>query len=166
MPVRSNHAKVSVYPTYVLIDSAGKIVAHQMGFTGETDLRNLLKKAGFDGAGSSPAARPPINPPAGVFRVGAGVSPPSVISRVEPQYSDEARQARIQGSVTLEAIVRKDGTLEILRVVKSLDPTLDQNAIEALQQWRFRPGMKDGQPVDVALNILVNFNLESRPAAK
>lgn len=94
------------------------------------------------------------------------VLPPSVISRVEPQYSDEARQARIQGSVTLEAIVRKDGTVEILRVVQSLDPTLDQNAIEALQQWRFRPGMKDGQPVDVALNIVVNFNLGSRPAAK
>jgi len=158
--------QVSVYPTYVLIDSTGKIVAHQMGFDGETNLRNLLTKAGLNVAGSPAAAPSPINSPSGVFRVAGGVLPPSVISRVEPQYSDEARQARIQGSVTLEAIVRKDGTVEILRVVQSLDPTLDQNAIEALQQWRFRPGMKDGQPVDVALNIVVNFNLGSRPAAK
>ena len=76
---------------------------------------------------------------------------------MEPQYSDEARQAGIEGSVTLEAIVRKDGTVEILRVVKSLDPTLDLNAIEALLQWRFRPGMKDGQPVDIALKHYRQF---------
>jgi protein TonB len=65
----------------------------------------------------------------------------------------------------MAAIVRKDGPVEILRVVKSLAPKLDQNAIEALQQWRFRPGMKGGEPVDVVLNIVVNFNL-TRPAAK
>jgi TonB family protein len=78
---------------------------------------------------------------------------------VEPQYSEEARKARYQGTVVLEAIVRKDGTVDILRVVRSLGFGLDENAIQALKQWRFRPGTKGGLPVDVALNIEVNFNL-------
>jgi periplasmic protein TonB len=95
----------------------------------------------------------------GVFRVGGGVSAPSVLSRIEPQYSEEARKARYQGTVVLEAIVRKDGTVDILRVVRSLGFGLDENAIEALKKWRFRPGLRAGVPVDVALNIEVNFNL-------
>lgn len=95
----------------------------------------------------------------GVFRVGGGVSPPTVLSRVEPQYSEEARKARYQGTVVLEAIVRRDGTVDIQRVVRSLGFGLDENAIQALKQWRFRPGTRNGIPVDVSLNIEVNFNL-------
>jgi len=95
----------------------------------------------------------------GVFRVGGGVSPPTVVSRVEPQYSEEARKARYQGTVVLEAIVRRDGTVDIQRVVRSLGFGLDENAIQALKQWKFRPGMRNGVPVDVSLNIEVNFNL-------
>ncbi len=87
------------------------------------------------------------------------MSPPTILSRVEPQYSEEARKARYQGTVILEAIVRKDGTVDILHVVRSLGFGLDENAIQALKQWRFRPGLKNGVPVDVALNIEVNFNL-------
>lgn len=95
----------------------------------------------------------------GVFHVGGGVTPPTVVSRVEPQYSEEARKARYQGTVVLEAIVKRDGTVDILRVVRSLGFGLDENAIQALRQWRFKPGMRNGVPVDVALNIEVNFNL-------
>jgi periplasmic protein TonB len=95
----------------------------------------------------------------GIFRVGGGVSAPTVVSRVEPQYSEEARKARYQGTVILEAIVRRDGTVDIQRVVRSLGFGLDENAIQALKQWKFRPGMRNGIPVDVSLNIEVNFNL-------
>jgi len=95
----------------------------------------------------------------GVFRVGGGVNPPTILSRVEPQYSEEARKARYQGTVVLEAIVRRDGTVDIQRVVRSLGFGLDENAIQALRQWRFRPGTRNGVPVDVSLNIEVNFNL-------
>ncbi len=95
----------------------------------------------------------------GTFRVGGGVSAPTVVSRVEPQYSEEARKARYQGTVVLEAIVRKDGTCDILRVVRSLGFGLDENAMLALKQWRFKPGMRNGVAVDVSLNIEVNFNL-------
>lgn len=95
----------------------------------------------------------------GVFRVGGGVSAPSIVYRVEPTYSEEARKAKYQGVVVLSAIVRKDGTIEILKVVRGLGLGLDENAIQALRQWKFRPGMKNGVPVDVALNIEVNFSL-------
>src|SRR5207244_4037348 len=70
----------------------------------------------------------------GVFRVGGGVTPPTVLQRVEPQYSEEARKARYQGTVVLEAIVRKDGTVDIMRIVRSLGFGLDENAIQALKQ--------------------------------
>jgi hypothetical protein len=68
----------------------------------------------------------------GVFRTGGGVTSPYVIYRVEPQYSEEARKARYQGTVVLEAIVRRDGTIDIVRVVRSLGFGLDENAILAL----------------------------------
>lgn len=84
---------------------------------------------------------------------------PVVIYRVEPQYSEEARRARYQGTVVLQAIVRKDGTIDIVRIIRSLGFGLDEKAIEALKQWRFRPGMRNAEPVDVSLNIEVNFNL-------
>ena len=95
----------------------------------------------------------------GLFRVGGGVSAPTVIYKVDPTYSEEARKAKYQGTVVLSAIVRKDGTIEILKVVRGLGLGLDENAIQALRQWKFRPGMRNGAPVDVALNIEVNFTL-------
>jgi TonB family protein len=95
----------------------------------------------------------------GVFRPGGGVSEPTIIYRVEPQYSEEARRARHQGTVVFEAIVHKDGTIQIIRTVRSLGFGLDENAMKALRQWRFSPGKRNGVPVDVSLNIEVNFNL-------
>ena len=94
-----------------------------------------------------------------VYRVGGGVTPPIVIYRVEPAYSEEARKAKYQGTVVLSAIVRKDGTLEVLKVIRGVGLGLDENAIQALKQWKFRPGAKDGNPVDVALYVEVNFSL-------
>ena len=95
----------------------------------------------------------------GVFQTGEITDLPTILFKVDPQYSEEARRAQYQGTVVLEVIIRSDGTLEILRVVRSLDFGLDENAIQALKQWKFRPGMRNGQPVDVVLNIEVNFNL-------
>lgn len=97
---------------------------------------------------------------AGVARPGAGVSPPTILSKVEPQYSDEARAARYQGTVVLEVIVRADGTADVTRVVRALGLGLDEAATQAVKQWRFRPGTRNGQPVDVLLNIEVSFNLK------
>jgi periplasmic protein TonB len=95
----------------------------------------------------------------GVFTLGGGVTPPTVVYRVDPEYSEDARRARHQGTVVLEAIVRRDGSVEILGVAKGLGYGLDENAIAALNQWKFNPGKKDGQAVDVRLSIEVNFTL-------
>jgi protein TonB len=95
----------------------------------------------------------------GVFSVGGGVTPPVVVFRVDPEYSEEARKARYQGTVVLEAIIRKDGKVDILQFVRKLGFGLDQNAIEALKKWRFRPGTMNGKPVDVSLNIEVRFTI-------
>jgi len=95
-----------------------------------------------------------------VLKVGRGVSPPTVISRVEPSYSDEARDAKYQGTVVVRATVHKDGTLTVDKVVRELGLGLDQKAIEALEMWKFKPATRNGEPVAVDLNIEVNFNLK------
>jgi TonB family protein len=103
-------------------------------------------------------AAPPAAPP-GVFRVGGGVSAPQVLTRLEPSYTEEARAARIQGSVLLYVVVHPDGTAGQIRVLRSLDPGLDRKAVEAVSTWKFKPGMKDGKPVAVQAQIEVNFRL-------
>jgi TonB family protein len=95
-----------------------------------------------------------------VFKVGGNVRPPTVVQRVEPHYPEEARDERIQGTVVLGIVVRVDGDVEGVRVVRSLDPRLDESAVEAMKQWKFRPAMRDDTPVAVSLNVEVNFNLK------
>src|SRR5262249_11815153 len=95
----------------------------------------------------------------GVYRVGGGVTAPSVIYRIEPEYSEEARKARYQGTVVLEALVRRDGKVDVVHLVRSLGFGLDQNAIDALKKWRSRPATKNGTPVDVTVNVEVIFNI-------
>ena len=105
----------------------------------------------------------PVPAPTGAVRAGNGVTPPTILSRVQPQFSELARQAGIQGTVVLQAIIDRDGRATITNVVRALGYGLDENAIAALEQWQFRPGMKDGVPVSVSLNIEVNFNLGPPP---
>jgi TonB family protein len=95
----------------------------------------------------------------GVFRIGGGVSAPILVYKVEPEYSDEARKAKYQGTVILVAIVDAKGQPADLRVVRSLGMGLDERAIEAVRKWRFRPGYKDGKPVAVIAQIEVSFRL-------
>jgi TonB family protein len=113
------------------------------------------------GSGHGPGVGPGSggNTGGGPFRVGGGVLPPAVIFKVEPTYSEEARRARYQGTVLLSAIVYKDGRIQIVKILRGLGLGLDENAISALQQWKFRPGTVAGEPVDVALNIEINFSL-------
>jgi periplasmic protein TonB len=95
----------------------------------------------------------------GVYRIGGGVSAPSLLSKVEPEYSEEARKAKYQGTVTLYVEVDEYGRARNMRVIHSLGLGLDEKAMEAVRKWRFRPGMKDGKPVVVAALIEVNFRL-------
>jgi TonB family protein len=95
----------------------------------------------------------------GVYRVGGGVSQPIPLFKVEPEYSEEARKAKHQGTVVLSIIIDEQGLPRNFRVVRPLGLGLDEKAIEAVQKWRFRPGMKDGKPVAVLASVEVNFRL-------
>lgn len=95
----------------------------------------------------------------GPYRVGGGVSAPRAIYSPDPVYSDEARKAKYQGTVVLWLIVGADGKAHEIRVARSLGMGLDEKAIEAVRQWRFRPALKDGKPVAVQINVEVNFRL-------
>lgn len=86
-----------------------------------------------------------------------GVSAPVLKQRVEPTYSDDAREARISGQVTLTAVISAEGKPEEITVKTPLYPSLDANAVNALSTWRFEPGRKDGEPVRVKVTVEFNF---------
>jgi TonB family protein len=98
--------------------------------------------------------------PNGVYRVGPGITPPSLLDKSEPQYTQEARAGKIQGTTLLLVEIGPDGYAHNATVSRSLEPGLDQKAIEAVSQWLFRPGTKDGFPVTVAATIEVNWRLQ------
>jgi protein TonB len=95
----------------------------------------------------------------GAYRIGGGVSSPTVIFKVEPEYSEEARKAKFQGTVILFVVVDEKGNPRDLKVIRPLGLGLDQKAIEAVEKWKFNPGKKDGKPVAVQATIEVNFRL-------
>jgi protein TonB len=95
----------------------------------------------------------------GVYRVGGGVSAPTVLFKVDPEYSEEARKAKYSGTVLIQLIVGPDGHATGIRVVRSLGLGLDEKAMEAVAKWKFKPGTKSGQPVAVQATIEVNFRL-------
>jgi protein TonB len=95
----------------------------------------------------------------GAYHVGGGVHAPKVIYRVEPEFSEEARKNKWQGVVILKVIIGKDGKPQDISVQRSLGMGLDEKAIEAVKQWRFDPGTKDGQPVPVEVSMEVSFRL-------
>jgi periplasmic protein TonB len=95
----------------------------------------------------------------GVFRVGGGVSAPVVLYKVEPEYSEEARKAKYAGTVVLQLIVDATGKAQGIKVTRSLGLGLDENAIQAVNKWKCRPGYRNGQPVAVLATIEVNFRL-------
>jgi TonB family protein len=97
------------------------------------------------------------------FEVGNGVSAPQLIHEVRPAYTAEAMRAKVQGRVELDVVVLPDGTVDQrrIRIVRSLDSTfgLDAQAIDAVKQWRFRPGRRLDQPVPVRVRVELTFTL-------
>ena len=97
----------------------------------------------------------------GAYRPGNGVNLPQPLKEVKPQYTADAMRAKVQGTVLLECVVLPDGSVGSVEVVRSLDSTfgLDQEAIKAAKQWRFRPGTRFGEPVAVLVTIELTFTL-------
>jgi TonB family protein len=94
-----------------------------------------------------------------VYRVGGAVSSPQLIYSPDPEYSEEARKAKLDGTCVLWLIVGKDGLPRDIKVARSLGHGLDEKAVEAVRQWRFEPARKDGKPVAAQINVLVTFRL-------
>jgi TonB family protein len=90
-------------------------------------------------------------------------APPRLLSRVEPEYSEEARKARLNGTVAVFVVVQPDGSPGDLHVVRSLGLGLDEKAMAAVRQWRFQPGLKDGQAVPVKATVEVTFRILFAP---
>lgn len=117
------------------------------------------------GGGIGPGIGPGVGPGSGggfgggAYKIGGGASAPQLIHKVDPEYSEEARKARHQGVVELYIEVEPDGTVSRIVVRRSLGLGLDEKAIEAVKQWKFKPGLKDGKPVITGAYVTVTFRL-------
>lgn len=93
------------------------------------------------------------------IHITAEVTKPELIHRVEPDYPEIARKAHIQGVVILEAVITTSGSVEEVKVLKSIQPTLDQSAMNAVKQWKYKPAILNGKPVKVYFTVTVTFTL-------
>ena len=100
-----------------------------------------------------------------VYRVGGDVTAPQLVRKVDPEYSEEARKAKKEGTVVLKLVVQRDGIVRDIKVIQSVGLGLDERAIGAVKQWRFNPALKGGRPVDVAAMIEVTFRLTNSSVA-
>jgi len=175
MVLRNDNPKLPVEPT-VVIPPQVKMAAMAMPNLGDPKaavpvgpMSNGTGSGGGIGSGSGggigSGTGPGVGPGrgggigGGVFRVGGGVSAPRPLQTPDPEYSEEARKAKYQGTCVLWLIVGADGRPRDIKVARSLGMGLDQKAIEAVRRWSFEPAMKDGQPVAVQINVEVNFRL-------
>lgn len=117
------------------------------------------------GGGVGPGTGPGVGPGSGggvgggAYRVGGGVSAPQLVYKIDPEFSEEARKAKHQGVVELYIEVEPDGIARKIIVRRSLGLGLDEKAIEAVRQWKFKPGLKDGKPVTVGAYVSVRFTI-------
>jgi protein TonB len=95
----------------------------------------------------------------GPYRPGVGITPPSIQREVRPDYTDEGRRRAVEGDVVLEIVVGADGSVGSVKLLQGLGAGLDQRAIEAVRQWRFNPAKRYGTPVDVVVEVAVEFKL-------
>jgi len=95
----------------------------------------------------------------GPYRPGSGITAPSILREVRPDYTEEGRRRNIEGDVVLEIVVRSDGSVGSVKLLQGLGAGLDQRASDAVRQWRFNPARRYGVPVDVIVEVAVEFKL-------
>jgi TonB family protein len=171
--VRNEHPKLAVEPT-IVIPPQVVLASNNMPNLGDPMARAVLPSNGTgsgggigtgSGGGVGSGTGPGFGPGegggvgGGVFRVGGGVSPPRVIYQVDPEFSEEARKAKYQGTCELMLIVDASGRPTNIRVQSALGMGLDEKAIEAVKKWRFEPGQREGHPVATIIAVEVDFHL-------
>lgn len=176
MVIRNDHPKLPVEPTVVIPPQVKLNMAAGMPNLGDPLSKlpsgppsNGTGSGGGIGSGSGGGVGVGEGPGVGqgrgggigggVFRVGGGVSAPRALNTPDPDYSEEARKAKYQGTCVLWLIVDSSGHPRDVKVARSLGMGLDQKAIEAVRRWTFEPALKDGKPVAVQINVEVNFRL-------
>ena len=95
----------------------------------------------------------------GPYRPGSGIDPPTLLREVRPDYTEEARQRGLEGDVLMEIVVRRDGSVGDVRVLQGLGLGLDGRAVQAVRRWRFQPARLRGQPVDVLVEVAMEFKI-------
>lgn len=108
---------------------------------------------------SSSSTTAQTSPQQAVFKVGGSVKPPQAVHTPDPQYTPSARKAARQGTAVLSAIVTPEGRIAVVKMERVLGYGLDQKAIDAVCQWKFKPALKDDRPVAVQINVEVTFRL-------
>jgi TonB family protein len=147
--------------------AAGRGLQETITVTAETPgvARGPGARGGGAGASSSPGAgaarseTPQVRPDGGPVRVGGNVTAPTQVRKVDPVYPEEAKAARVQGVVILEATISDQGRVDSVRVLRSI-PLLDQAAIDAVRQWEYTPTLLNGLPVPVIMTTTVLFRLD------
>lgn len=133
-----------------------------------SEMRTMLQARLGPAAPPAPAGLSSTTPPDGaapgapvknIYKAGGDVTPPEVFYRPEPEYTEKARKAKLQGSVALSFVVGIDGRATDIKVVRGLGLGLDEQAVKALKRWKFKPGYKDGKPVDVSVTVAMTFQL-------
>jgi periplasmic protein TonB len=174
--VRNQHPKLAVAPTVVIPPQVHVAANHMpnLGLPAAAPLpsappSNGTGSGGGIGSGSGGGVGVGHGPGVGagsgggigggVYKVGGGISAPQAISAPDPTYTEEARNAKVQGTCILWMIVDDKGNPRDIRVVRGLGYGLDAKAIETVKQWRFEPAMKDGHPVNVQISVEVGFRL-------
>jgi TonB family protein len=171
MVIPPENAKLQVAPSVVAPPELKPLQGNQMG----DPLAKALTASNGPGIGSGigsgngtgvgSGSGPGVGPGhgggygGGAYRPGGGVRAPKVVYRVEPEFSDEARKNKYQGTVTVRVVVGVDGKPHDISVQRSLGMGLDEKAVEAARLWRFEPGTKDGVPVPVEVYLEVSFHL-------
>lgn len=125
----------------------------------EPDPSLFVVPEGYKVLDASPVAQAGAPGEPAVYPIGYGVSPPQLTHSVNPEFSDEARRAKFQGVCIVDLIVDISGVPRNVHVVKPLGKGLDEKAIEAVKQYRFKPAMYDGHPVPVEIKVEVSFKL-------
>jgi TonB family protein len=95
----------------------------------------------------------------GPYRPGSGITAPAILHEVKPDYTEDGRRRNLEGDVVLEIVVRSDGTVGSVKLLQGLGAGLDQRATEAVRQWRFSPARRYGTPVDVIVEVAMEFKL-------
>jgi TonB family protein len=149
VPVESNSVDLT-------IAAPGARVPGGRGGRGDQEVQDFIEQSRR--AAPEPPQSPDV-PQAGAYRIGGSVSAPVPVYQPQPDYTEEAKNAKWQGAVMLSMVVDETGKPVNLKVTKSLGMGLDEKAIEAVQKWKFQPGMKDGKPVPVMASVEVNFHL-------